>query len=365
MDRYQEKLAQREADGLLRKLPHVTTGIDLFSNDYLGLAQRTLSVEARAGSSGSRLLSGNSEQAEALERVVANFHQADAALVFNAGYSANTGLLSCLAERNDTYLLDELAHASLIDGARLSSAKRLKFKHNDLADLRKKLAHATGKKRIVVESIYSMNGEFAPLAALIELAEEHNAELIVDEAHSMGLYGENGEGYCQALGLHKEVFARIVTFGKAVGASGAAVLGASWLIDFLINFSRPFIYSTAPPPFQLNAIGSAYEQLPKMHSERDQLQQLIAYFTTQRPALTNTRWLPSTTMIQSCIIPGNEHVTIAAQALHEAGINVLPIRSPSVAAGTERLRICLHAFNTEKELDLLFKTLVSWNQNES
>ena len=365
MNRYQEKLAQRKAKSLHRKLPHVPNGIDLFSNDYLGLARHVHPTQKPSGSTGSRLLSGNSQEAEELERHIAHFHDAEAALVFSSGYNANLGLLSCLADRNDTYLLDELVHASLIDGARLSPAKRLKFKHNDLADLKEKLTRSTGRKIIVVESIYSMNGDFAPLEELADLARSYQADLIVDEAHSIGIYGDHGEGYCQSLRIHEQVSARIVTFGKAVGTSGAAILGKPWLIDFLVNFSRPFIYSTAPSPHQISTIGAAYDKLVDLNEERARLQQLIAYFTTRSPKLQHVDRLPSKSMIQSFIIAGNERVIAAAAALREARINVLPIRSPSVAKGTERLRICLHAYNTEKEIDLLFNTLVAWNQNES
>ncbi|RZL31360.1 MAG: aminotransferase class I/II-fold pyridoxal phosphate-dependent enzyme, partial [Pedobacter sp.] len=224
----ESKLKERTENGLLRKLTSTSLPSDFSSNDYLGFAQSStlknlIKTQTEAisniknGSGGSRLLSGNHSYTEQTEQFIANFHQAPSGLIFNSGYDANVGLLSSIPQRGDTIITDELIHASLIDGARLSYADRFKFKHNDLTDLDQKLRNAKGIIYVVVESVYSMDGDLAPLTEICNLCEKYNANLIVDEAHATGIFGEKGKGLVVQLKLQSKVFARIVTFGKAIG----------------------------------------------------------------------------------------------------------------------------------------------------
>lgn len=368
MNRYQAELNQRKKQELLRQLPPDLKGIDFYSNDYLGLArnksliasiEKTIQADnpMQTGATGSRLLSGNTAYIEQLEQNIANFHGTEAALIFNSGYTANIGLLSCIASKEDTLIMDNLVHASLIDGARLSKAKRVRFRHNDLADLADKLGAVQGNKIVVVESIYSMDGDVCPLKEVVELCAIHQAKVIVDEAHGIGVLGGNGAGLVGQLGLEKSVFATVVTYGKAMGSHGAAILGKQWLKDYLVNFSRAFIFTTAPAFHQLATIKSSYQFLPKATKERQQLQLLIQYLQAKKADSPFT-WLPSNSQIQAVIIPGNEAVMQAAKQLQTNGIVVMGIRYPSVAKGAERIRICLHASNTIEEIDYLFAQLI-------
>ncbi len=373
MNRYQQELEKRKESGLLRALTTSSNQIDFFSNDYLGFSRSqelSTSIEKeyeakeskRMGSTGSRLLSGNSAYAELIEKSIADFHNTESALLFSSGYNANVGLLSALGKKGVTYISDELIHASMIDGIRLSLADKVKFKHNDLQDLENKLSKVEGEKIVLIESIYSMDGDVAPLESILEICHRFQAELIVDEAHAIGVAGSKGEGMCSSLGIQKDVLATVVTFGKAMGIHGAAVLGENWLRNYLINFARSFIYSTAPSDHQLASIKCSYTLNDVSSSARDQLKSNIDYFISKRTSLTSLHWIDSATQIQSLIIPGNDEVIQAAKTLQENGMDILPIRSPSVLAGTERLRISLHAFNTKEEIDQLFSIIEKWNQ---
>ncbi|MEQ8628790.1 8-amino-7-oxononanoate synthase [Ekhidna sp.] len=366
MNIYQKALEERKQQHLQRTLPLPPEGIDFYSNDYLGLAQSqslSLAIEEECrnapklnGATGSRLLSGNSEYAEDVENDIAKFHNAESALIYASGYMANLGLISSLATKETTLICDELIHASLIDGVRLGHAKKVRFKHNDLDDFAEKLKKAEGQVIVLVESVYSMDGDICPIKELIALCNEHEAFLIIDEAHAFGIYGENGEGLVQSLKLEDEVFARIVTYGKASGIHGAAVAGPSWLKEYQVNFSRSMIFSTAPPNHHFSSIAAMYKHLPKCGADRNLLRENIEYFIRKRKA-SDGSWVDSKTHIQSLIVPGNKEVVELAEKLKEAEINALPIRKPSVAEGKERIRFCLHSYNTKEEIDLLFKTL--------
>ena len=216
------------------------------------------------GSGGSRLLAGNYPLIEKLEKSIASFHDAEAGLIFNSGYDANIGLLSCIALKEDTILYDQLIHASLRDGIRLGYAQSFSFEHNNPASLELRLKQAAGTVYVVTESLFSMDGDLAPLQEMAALCEQYNAKLIVDEAHATGIVGEHGEGLVQHLQLQSKCFARIHTFGKALGVHGAIVLGSSFLRSYLINFSRPFIYTTALPPCTVQHIAEAYKLFPGM-----------------------------------------------------------------------------------------------------
>jgi 8-amino-7-oxononanoate synthase len=361
----QAALSRRKEENLLRSLSVSEGLIDFCSNDYLGFArskelhERTLQKETLYGqwngSTGSRLISGNTKSIEELEQKIATFHVAEAALIFNSGYDANIGLLSCIGKRDDMFLYDELVHASLHDGMRLSHASSYKFKHNDTADLKRLLANnrPAGTIYVVLESVYSMDGDSAPLQSILELKKEFSFELIVDEAHAIGVFGKQGRGLCNESGLEADCFARIYTFGKAMGVHGAAIAGSAELRSYLINFSRSFIYTTALSPHAYAAIDASYELL-QVSGAGSELGQRITEFKQ----LIRGRNIPaSESAIQVLLIPGNNEVTRASLLLKEKGLDVRAIKSPTVKAGSERLRICLHAYNTAAELELLRSAL--------
>ncbi len=348
-NRIKAALSSREQEGRLRRLS-VGRGADFCSNDYLGFARSgVLQAEGGSGSTGSRLISGNSELAESLEAQLARFHGAEAALLFTSGYSANVGLLSAVPGRGDAVFYDELVHASIRDGIRLSFAKAAGFRHNDISSLAEKMSRIKGRRFVVVESLYSMDGDFAPLRELAELCEKERAALIVDEAHATGVYGTRGEGLTAEAGLCSRVFARVHTFGKALGCHGAAVVGSRLLCDYLINFSRPFIYTTALPPHALMLIQKAYQLLPQASEERRRIRQhTVNFMEALGPAAE--RLTPGESQIRSIICPGNHQVRALSLRLQAAGYDVRPVLSPTVPAGTERIRICLHSFNTDEEI---------------
>ena len=366
-----QKLKQRKDENLYRKLTENSKSlIDFCSNDYLGFAYKlndhSTNIERSAGSTGSRLISGNSSLAVNLEKQISKYHSSESALIFNSGYDANLGLLSCVPQRGDFIFYDELSHASIIDGIGLSYAKPIKFKHNDLIDLTKKINLQDIKNKsvfIVAESVYSMDGDLAPLRQLSELCKNFNFHLIIDEAHSAGVFGEKGEGLCVLENIHENCFARIITFGKAFGLHGAAILGSETLRDFLINFSRPFIYSTALPPHSFRRIEKSYKLMQfESETERKKLHSNISIFNevfSKFPGYKNT---PSA--IQTIIIQGNKEVSEASCFLANAGFDVRAIKSPTVEAGQERLRVCLHSFNTAKEINNLFLALSEWQEKK-
>ncbi|HVS91721.1 MAG TPA: pyridoxal phosphate-dependent aminotransferase family protein [Mucilaginibacter sp.] len=365
-DMIRQKLAERQAKGTYRALKPESGLADFCSNDYLGFARSAIlnqkvenEITSRStglnGSTGSRLLSGNLSYTENLERDIAKFHNAEAALIYNSGYDANVGLFSCLPQKGDTIITDELIHASIIDGARLSFANRYSFRHNDLQSLEEKLRNAKGRCYIAVESVYSMDGDSPPLPEMLNLAEAYGASVIVDEAHAVGL---NERGLLCQLEIENRVFARIVTFGKALGCHGAVILGSNPLREYLVNFSRSFIYTTAAPFHQLAAIRMAYQMLPNSGAEVDKLKKNIARFKNSLQGLTGLKLLPSDSAIQSLIIGCSEKTKMMAVELQAAGLDVRPILSPTVPAGTERLRVILHSFNTSEELILLADTLI-------
>jgi 8-amino-7-oxononanoate synthase len=358
------KLAMRAEDGSLRALAPQGNGVDFCSNDYLGLAgneafRRFLVREQsdhvwETGSTGSRLLSGNHPLFEKTERRIASFHHGEAALLFNSGYDANLGVLSAVPSREDVIVYDSLIHASVRDGIRLSLAPAYSFRHNDPASLEKRLSRINKRSFVVVESIYSMDGDQAPLEAISALCRRYGAHLIVDEAHATGVAGPRGAGLVQALGLEDACFARVHTFGKALGVHGAAVVGSATLKRYLVNFARSFIFTTAMSPASVAAIGAAYEFFPAMEAERRRLEDLIDIF--QHAALPFEK-LPSRTPIQAVVIPDNAAVRTAAGHLQAGGYFLKPVLHPTVPLGRERLRVVLHSFNTPEQVAGLIKKL--------
>jgi 8-amino-7-oxononanoate synthase len=273
-------------------------------------------------------------------------------LLFNSGYDANVGLFSSLPQKGDTIIHDELIHASIIDGARLSHANRYTFRHNDLESLEAKLKQAKGIAYVVIESVYSMDGDTPPINEILNLTEQYGANLIVDEAHAVGLYPA---GLTCALNLHQRIFSRVVTFGKALGCHGAIVLGSDALRNYLINFARSFIYTTAASFHQLAAVKVAYQLIKQ--TDVSPLQNNINLFKNSFNHSSQYPLINSDSAIQCIVLGSNQKAKELAALLQDAGLDVRPILSPTVAKGTERIRICLHSFNTAEEISLLTSTL--------
>lgn len=371
-NRLSERLAEREKQHTLRKLPATTLGIDFLSNDYLGLARSPVLKEniersysnlpqVLNGSTGSRLLSGNTAIAEELESFLAQTFNGSAALVFNSGYTANLALLASVPQKGDTIILDSLAHACMHEGARLSFADKFSFKHNDLEDLERKLKIAKGVCFVVVESVYSMDGDQCLIRDLLALSKKYDAHVIIDEAHSTGIMGVNGSGLICELGLEEDIFARVYTFGKAMGVHGAVVVGSEVLKQYLVNFARAFIYTTALPTHSLVSIKEAFLFLKSNQVLQLELSKKVQFFNNYVvPKLdeVGVKPLPGNSPIKALIVPGSARIKKLANHLEMKGFVVKPILSPTVQRGAERLRICLHSFNTTKELELLTEEIL-------
>lgn len=364
-DRIATQLKHREENNALRKLQPPTSLIDFASNDYLGLSR---SQELREsidkiqihsnGSTGSRLLTGNLQEIEKTEDYLAHFFKSDKTLIFNSGYSANLAVFSALPQRGDTIIYDELAHASIKDGARLSMARRFSFKHNDLTDLEIKLnAVTSGNTFIAIESAYSMDGHYSPLAEIVKLAKAHAAYIILDEAHTTGIAGASGEGTAVSMQIQDDIFIRVYTFGKAMGIHGAAITCSKQVRDYVVNFSRPFIYTTAPNEHFAISIRETFEYLKRNTVLIHTLHQNIDLFNKLYTTHVGDRLVKvsDTHPVQSIIVPGASEVKQASDYLKSQGFDVRPILSPTVRAGEERLRVCLHAYNTPDQIESLIK----------
>lgn len=368
-----QALTTRESQGLLRSLwtlpPHAT---DFVSNDYLGLArcphlaahaQSLLAQRGLApnGSTGSRLLAGNSHWAEELEQQLAEYMGQQAALLFNSGYDANLAIFSALPTRHCTVFYDEHIHASVRDGIRLGLARGVAFRHNSPDDLLARARHspprAGGRVFVAVEAVYSMHGDQAPLAALAALCQDQGWYLVVDEAHSVGLLGPRGAGLVASLGLQGAVFATLATFGKAFGAHGAAVLGSASLRQFLLNYARPFIYTTALPPHSLATLAAALARVQAAHPERNTLAQRVAQFTLGLPA--SLRVPNAQGAIQPVPLPSHTAARAWAEALRNQGIGIRAVLPPTVPIGAQRLRVVLHTHNTPAQVETLLHNLLA------
>ena len=443
--RLQEQLDRRQREGSLRSLMPLPTAqvstkpkqqlpIDFASNDYLGLARcrnqhnsvelaysrlfcNNQDMDSKLGATGSRLLSGDSRLARSIEAKLAEVHNRTAALLFNSGYDANLSILSSLPyKEGDAIVMDELVHNSLVMGVRMGRLNQdsvFLFKHNDVNDLKRVLekvasssASSPSSTLIVVESVYSMDGDIAPLKEILELAEHMGAGVMVDEAHGLGVYGHTniqdmelttnnesmvnaksdstinnsektmvgGTGVMAALQLerHPALICSIHTFGKAAGCHGAVVAGSSTLISYLVNYARPFVYSTALPPHSLISIQQAYESMVGPVGERrrkvvfqwvrlfrKEISSGIMAMKEEFPGL-DFELLPSPSPIQAVVVPGNERCISLCQHLRNAGsFDVYPIRSPTVPKGQERIRIIMHSHNNEDEIRALTKMLLT------
>jgi 8-amino-7-oxononanoate synthase len=346
------RLQKRKDEGTFRKLRTSTDLVDLTSNDYFGFAKVTQVLEGSPGATGSRLLTGNTPFYEQLEEQIAQFHRAKSCLIYNSGYTANLGLISALGTPGTTFIHDLDIHASMIDGMRLSDAKKLPFRHNDLCSLEHRLQKVSPPVFVLIESIYSLSGHLAPLKEIIALCNRYQANLIVDEAHATGICGSLGEGLVCQLNLESEVFARVSTFSKALGCHGACVLGSPELKEFLVNFSRPLIYTTALPPSALTHIASSYERLKSTaSSHQKRLRDLIDYFCKK----TGQKATCSPILPLYVGSPGKAQTI--SQTLRRKGLDVRPIVPPTAQKGKECLRVVLHSFNQENEIDRLTEVL--------
>ncbi|CAN8106516.1 unnamed protein product [Discula destructiva] len=417
-------LARRQTRGLLRQLTVPDTSlVDFSSNDYLSLSRHPEITRAylehlqagnvagkdvfSLGSGGSRLLDGNSKLAEALEHNMAEFHGSPAALLFNSGYEANTGLLSSAPQAGDVVIFDEAIHASVHSGIKLSRAGlTLAFRHNCIWDRRTSGGSAdehasktsvplnsldavlrglldgeggsvikTGQRQvfIAVESIYSMDGDIAPLKSIVECVEKHlpmgNGLIIVDEAHSNGLLGDSGRGLVCQLGLESRVWARVLTFGKAMGCSGAAVLCSAVTRAYLVNYARTFIYTTAMGLPGLLSIQITHDFVASGQADvlRRKLQMLIEHMSTRLMRICH-RHDPTASVIkfqpgdsQSPIIPiFTRQARSLAKHCQSRGFMVRAIVAPTVPHGTDRVRVCVHAGNSEADCDGLCHCIEEW-----
>ena len=344
-------LSQREEANAFRVLDVYKHLIDFCSNDYLGLSRAGEDFKGSEikGSGGSRLLAGNYSQIVDFESFLSKYHSTEEALMFNSGYNANVGFFSAVPQKGDTILYDELIHASVKDGMRLSFAKSYSFKHNSIEDLEKKLRYAEGDVYVAVESVYSMDGDSAPLIDLASFCEAKSLILVVDEAHGIGVFGEGGEGLVQYLKLEDKVPVRIITFGKAVGAHGAALLSNLTIKNFLINFCRSFIYTTALPPYTIQSLSNSYLSL-RNGRLTIQLKEKIRLFKAQFNNIESKNIISSDSSIQCVLFPGNDVVRLVSDFLITAGFYVKPVLSPTVKKGKERVRICIHTFNTDNQI---------------
>lgn len=363
-DRIHHRLARLRRKHRFRELTPAN-GIDISSNDYLGLGNhaqiRKTLIQALAdgvplGSGGSRLLRGNTPWHLQLETRLAQFKQAEAALIFNSGFEANMGVLSTLCQPGDRVFADRLVHASMVDGLRQSKAEHQFFAHNDMHELQRMLesANSAHARFIVVESLYSMDGDRAPLAELVQLASTFNAHLIVDEAHATGIFGARGSGLLEAQGLIGAPLVTVHTCGKAWGSFGAFISCSQMVKDYLINHCRPFIFTTALPPIlliQWLAVLDVLEQEPWRR------QRVLKHALRLRSAIRDLTPLDPDNAPIIPIIFGSEPRTLAAAAqLQSQGFDVRAIRPPAVPLGTSRLRIALNANLEDHDLDRLINT---------
>jgi 8-amino-7-oxononanoate synthase len=345
----------------LRRTLRARSGIDLTSNDYLGLATHPLVVQRMAdavacdgaGSTGSRLLRGERDSFSAIEARFARFKGTERSLYFSSGYLANIAVLTTLAEDGDVIISDERNHASLIDGIRLSPATREIVPHNDVAAVRTALEKAGkargaggGERFVVVESLFSMDGDEAPLEEYAALCAEAGAHLIVDEAHAVGVYGERGSGLIEELGIADRVFLSVNTAGKALGVSGAFVTGPAWAIDYLIQRARPFVFSTAPPPAVAAALDASLEVIDREPGRRALLRERAAALR-ERLMIAGITVGEGASHIVPVLIGDNDRAVAIADALQADGFDVRAIRPPTVPPGTARLRISVNVNLTD------------------
>ena len=375
-DSLQDALEQRKQDHLYRSRRTLNaaqqpeTLIDdkpmlaFCSNDYLGLANDPRVIERfqqaasiyGVGSGASHLVNGHSAEHHALEEELAAFTGRDRALLFSTGYMANLGCIGALMDKPDAVFEDKLNHASLLDGGLSSGARFQRYLHNDVESLDKRLSKDQSRRRLVVtDGVFSMDGDCAPMTELVECCAKHDAWLMVDDAHGLGCLGETGLGLTEGFD-QSQVQVLMGTLGKGFGTSGAFVAGSETLIETLIQFARPYIYTTAIPPAVAAATRASLQIVQQEPERREHLQQLIQHFRSEAQAMGLTL-MDSPTPIQPILI-GSEAETLAwSQALEAQGILVTAIRPPTVPKGTARLRITFSASHTQSQLERLLTAL--------
>lgn len=363
-DSIKEFLSQRRKDGLLRVLRPATclAQYNFSSNDYLALSTHPKLKEAAqkaiadfgVGAGASRLMSGDSLLFHKLEEKVAAFKNKEAALVFNSGYQANTGIISALYQKGDCVFSDRLNHASILDGITLSQARFFRFRHNDAAHLRQLLEKERAKFKnalIVTESVFSMDGDKAPLKELVNLKEEFGCRLMVDEAHATGIFGEHGAGVVEEEGLAKEIDLIMGTFSKALASFGAYVAAPREIIDYLVNTARSFIYSTALPPAVIAVNSAALDLIESESWRRKTLLENAAYL--RQELLKKGFKVKGESQIVPLVLGENIAALNFSQALQKKGYFVLPIRPPTVPKGEARLRFSLTVHHNKEILQKL------------
>ena len=370
-------LDERRAQGLLRRRltldsaqgPLVRTGgreyLNFCSNDYLGLAAHPVVIEALrrgaadygVGSGASHLVCGHSRPHHQLEEALAAFTGRPRALLFSSGYMANTGILTTLLQRGDSVFEDRLNHASLLDGGLHSGARFHRFAHNDVGALERKLAGASGLRLVVVDGVFSMDGDTAPLARLAASCARHDAWLMVDDAHGFGVLGERGAGSTEAAGLDETaVPVLMATLGKALGTAGAFVAGSELLIESLVQQARNYIYTTALPPAVAVASLASLQLLQTESWRRGHLAALVARFR-RGAAQLDLPLLQSASAVQPLLVGDAGRAVALSERLRERGLLVSAIRPPTVPRGTSRLRITLSAAHSEAQVDRLLAEL--------
>jgi 8-amino-7-oxononanoate synthase len=370
----EEQKSAREQAGLIRSLPGITgsdgravtiagmTLVNFSGNDYLGFSREPSITEAGCilarewgnGSTGSRLMSGNSFPLVELEKRLAELIHTERCLVFNSGWNANLAILSALADKNSVVFCDRLDHASIYDGIRLSGAEMVRYKHADAGDLEKKLAAAGQQRKIIVtDSVFSMDGDAAPLKEIVRLKEQSGALLIVDEAHAFGVYGPEGQGLLTHEGLAGRADLVMATFGKSLGVFGAFVAGSSLLIEHLINTARPFIFTTGLPPFVIGAVNEAL----RLMSERPRGIELLAKAGRFRTMIGVNEEVGIGSQIIPFMTGTNERALALRDHLRDHGFFVQAIRPPTVPPGTSRVRISLNLLHTEQDLEGLAEAI--------
>jgi 8-amino-7-oxononanoate synthase len=345
----QEKLLSRKKEGHLRQLNDFKHLVDFSSNDYLGLAAEAKPIAFQQQAGSSRLIFGNAQEFDVAEQHLADYFDFPAALIFNSGYAANLGLMSAVFQKGDLVLFDALSHASIKDGIRLSNATAFKFKHNDFKDLKRLLMKHKDFKSVfvVVEGLYSMHGDFSDKNELLPLKEEFDFTLITDEAHSAGVIGANGTGVFS----FQEAEIKVVTFGKAFGLHGACVFGSETLKSYLINFSRPFIYTTALPIDLIKQIPNIL--VPEnINSKREKLFTNIQFFRLEVKKHLGDDFLTSdeASPIQRIAFGSKEILVRVEKELLTNGFACKAIYPPTVPSGEECLRVSIHANQQEKDM---------------
>ncbi|MGM0516482.1 MAG: 8-amino-7-oxononanoate synthase [Pseudomonadota bacterium] len=371
-------LAGRADDGLIRRLkvadspqgPHMRIDgeqrLVFCSNDYLGLAADPRLAEAMrrgldrwgTGAGAAHLINGHFTPHQRLEEELAGWLGVDAARLFSTGYMANLGVVGALVGRGDTVLADRLDHASLIDAVQLSGARLSRYRHNDMADLERRLGDARGERMILTDGVFSMDGDVAPLAELVELAERFDAWLVVDEAHAFGVLGREGRGTFEAAGIEPgERVLRVGTLGKAFGTAGAFVAGAAEPLEVLLQRARTYLFTTAQPPAVAEASRAALSIVRGEGWRRDRLRELVDVFRGRAEALAGLEPMPSATPIQPLLVGDSDRALMLAERLVGYGLMVPAIRPPTVPRGSARLRVTLSATHSDEDLQTLMGAL--------